>query len=431
MARAVGVDFGTTNSAIAILDEGHPPRLARFASREGETTTFRSILHFERDPAGGALRAAAGPRAIDAYMESEEEGRLVQSLKSFLASRLFSSTNVLGSAYRLEALIALILSELREAAEAQFGPLGDRVVVGRPVRFAEAQSDDDDALALARLEASFHNAGYREVVFEYEPVAAAYFYESQLDHDELIAIADFGGGTSDFSLLRVGPAQRASGAREEALLGTGGIPIAGDCFDGRMVRQLVAPRLGMGSEYRSMFGRMLRVPGWIYTHLQRWNHLSFLKTPRTLQILYDLRREAVESDSFEALIHLVQNDLGFQLYRSVEQSKLELSAAEHARFVFSDPPVEISEGVERGAFEAWIADDLAQIETCLDSLLEEAGLGTGDVDRVFMTGGSSFVPAVRELFARRFGKAKLRYGNELTSVANGLALRARELAPPG
>ena len=430
MARAVGIDFGTTNSAIAVVDDGDP-QLVRFPTRDGETSSFRSILFCEREQGARKLETAAGPRAIERYLEAAEDGRLFQSLKSFLASRLFSQTVVLGSVYRLEALIALILRDLREAAEAQFGPLGDRIVVGRPVHFANAEDEADEELALTRLRAAYHNAGFPEVVFEYEPVAAAYFYELRLDHDELILIADFGGGTSDFSLLRVGPSLRRGGARRDALLGTGGVAVAGDCFDGKIVRHVVAPRLGMGGHYQSLFGRVLRVPDWIYTHLQRWNHLSFLKSPRTMQMLYDLRREATEPECFDALIHIVQADRGFHLYRSVQAAKLELSAETRGHFSFVDDPVEITRDVERADFDCWIADELGSLESCLDELLGRAGVAEDAVDRVFMTGGSSFVPAVRGLFARRFGEDRIRSGSELTSVATGLALRATELGLAG
>jgi hypothetical chaperone protein len=427
MDRSIGVDFGTTNSAIAVCDAEGDPQLARFPTEAGDTTAFRSILYFERDPDGGPLISAAGPGAVAGYLEPQEEGRLMQSLKSFLASRLFSETGVLGSVFRLEALIALILRDLREAAEAQFGELGDRVVVGRPVHFANAVTPDDEELALRRLRAAFHNAGFGDVVFEYEPVAAAYFYEARLDHDELILIADFGGGTSDFSLLRVGPGVRGSD-REDALLGTEGVAVAGDCFDGQIVRHVVAPRLGQGGEYRSVFGRTLRIPEWIYSHLQRWHHLSFLKTRKTMQILADLRRGALDPERLDALIHVVRADLGFELYRSVQSAKLALSDAEQGAFSFENGPVVIREPMARSHFEQWIEPELSAIESCVDALLERTGVQSGGVDRVFLTGGSSFVPAVRRLFAGRFGSDKIRSGSELTSVATGLSLRARELS---
>ncbi len=424
--HAVGVDFGTTNSALAVAEPGDEPRLARFARAGGETDVFRSILYFERDPdAGGRLRELAGPRAIERWLDADEKGRLMQSLKSFLAARDFSATTVFGASYRIEALVSVVLRELRHEAEARLGPLGKRVVAGRPVRFAAQAGPEDETLALTRLRAAFHNAGFEDVVFEYEPVAAAYFYERRIDHDELIVIGDFGGGTSDFSLLRVGPGAR--GRRAEALLGNAGVALAGDAFDGRIVRAVVAPLLGYGTRYRSIFGRELSVPAWIYTHLQRWHHVSFLKSPRTLQILFDLCREALEPEKLEALLWLVRGDLGFSLHRSVEATKLALSGAARAPFRFVEPPVHAEADVARGDFEAWIGEDLAAIAACVDALLDKANVPPADVDRVFLTGGSSLVPAVRRLFAQRFGEPKLAGGNELTSVAGGLALRALEV----
>ncbi len=428
-ARAVGIDFGTTNSSLAVADGTGPATLARFAREAApDTDVFRSLLYFEREPdRGGRVREWAGPRAIERWLGAEEKGRLVQSLKSFLSARDFASTSIFGAAWRLEALIALALRELRRGAEERLGPLGSRVVAGRPVQFVGQTSRDDEALALSRLRAAYHNAGFDEVEFEYEPVAAAYHYSLGLARDELCLIGDFGGGTSDFSLCRVGPGVRGSAQRAEALLGTAGVGLAGDAFDGRIVREVVAPLLGLGTRYRSVFGRELVVPSWLYTHLQRWHHVSFLKSPRTLHLLHDLCREALEPERLEALRHLVRADLGFALYRGVEQSKLALSDAAFAEFRFDEPPVLIDAAVARADFEGWIAPELDALARCVDGLLAQTGITASEVDRVFLTGGSSLVPAVRELFAARFGAEKLRGGNELTSVASGLALRALEL----
>ena len=425
---AVGVDFGTTNSALSVVRDGSAPQLARFERGDGtHTETFRSILYFERPEAGAAV-ALAGPRAIERYLAADEPGRLMQSLKSFLASRDFASTSVFGSPYRLEVLIAIILRAQRSEAESDLGPLEGTIVVGRPVHFANQTQADGADFALARLRAAFRNAGFGEVVFEYEPVAAAYHYESRLDHDELILIADFGGGTSDFSLLRVGPTLRDPGQRQGALLATDGVALAGDAFDGRVVRNLVAPLLGMGTQYRSLFDRVLSVPTWIYAHLQRWHHFSLLKSPRTLKLLYELRKEALEPEKFDALIHLVENDLGFDLYRAVERTKLQLSSQATSEFRFVEPPVAVLGDVPRADFESWIAEEIAAIAGCVDRMLELAGVPAHEVDCVFMTGGSSLVPAVKALFDSRFGAERIHSGGELTSVANGLALRALELS---
>ncbi len=436
MARAFGIDFGTTNSALALAEGEGAPRLAQFARGGGKlTSTFRSVVYVERTPDGrdstsGGMRELAGPRAIARYLAVDEPGRLVQSLKSFLAARDFSATRIFEREYRLEALIAVLLRAMLSEAEKELGPVTGPVVVGRPVRFVSARSPDDETLALARLRAAFATAGVEDVVFEYEPIAAAYHYERTLDHDELILIGDFGGGTSDFSLLRVGPGARRErsegGAR--GVLGNSGVPVAGDVFDGRIVRASVAPALGLGSEFRSIFGTVLPVPRWIYGHLERWHHLSFLRTPRTLALLYDLQRDALEPARLEALIHVVRSDLGFPLHRAVERAKLSLTRDDATVLRFAHEPVKIETRIARADFENWIAPELQAIETCVDDLLAASSVAAGDVDRVFLTGGSSLVPAVRALFASRFGVDRVRAGDELVSVASGLALRALELA---
>jgi hypothetical chaperone protein len=426
MARAIGIDFGTTNSAVSVVRDGGHPALAHFRTPAGETPVFRSILYFdpERREENGRLVPAAGPQAMELYRESGGAGRLMQSLKSFLASRLFLSTNVYGTNLSLESLIGYVLCALRAGAEADLGDLGARAVVGRPVRFVHARSDEDETLALARLRAAFRTAGFSEIEFEYEPVAAAYHYELGLDHNELVLIGDLGGGTSDFCLLRVGPSVRREGRTR--VLGTDGVALAGDAFDGRVVRNLVAPQLGLGAEFRSIFGRVLPIPSWIYRHLERWHHFSQLRTPETLHLLHALRKESVEPGALDGLLHLVDHDLGFPLYGAIEAVKLKLSEAPIARFVFSDRPIEIDEPLARLDFEEWIGGELQAIENAVTRLLAHSGVADVDVDCVFLTGGSSLVPAVRHIFERRFGKERLRAGAELTSVASGLALRALE-----
>ena len=427
---ALGLDFGTTNSAIALAGPDGRTRLALFAADDGETPTFRSVLYFDRDDDRGPVTIHAGPHAITHYLESEEhDGRLVQSLKSFLASRLFSATQIFGRRYRLENLIGELVAPLRREAAAFFGEPVEQAVVGRPVHFVGADDGEAEQLALTRLRASLTNAGFREVTFEYEPVGAAYHYEQGLERDELILIADFGGGTSDFSLLRVGPTW-AEGLqpRPDSILGHDGVGVAGDAFDGKIVRHRVAPLLGRGATFKSVFDRELPVPAWIYGHLERWHHVSFLKSRKTLQLLLDLHREAAEPERIAALLHIVQNDLGFLLYRATERAKRELSTQEETRFRLVHEDVGIDAAIEREEFEGWISEELDQIRGCVTRLLEGADLHERDVDRVFLTGGSSFVPAVRRIFEDRFGAERIRSGAELTSVANGLALRAREVA---
>jgi hypothetical chaperone protein len=426
MPYVVGLDFGTTNSAIAVATPDGPPALATFRGDDYLTTTFRSLLYFNPESLSpdGKPSPVAGPAAIQAYLAADTAGRLIQSMKSHLASRLFQQTQVFGHTYTLEELMAMIIRDLRSAAEAEFGAIGTSVVAGRPVHFSGARNEDDEAFALSRLRAALAQAGFEHIIFEYEPVAAAYEYERQLDHDELILIADFGGGTSDFSLMHVGPTMQRRGHAARDILGTDGVAIAGEAFDSKIVRQVIAPRLGQGSHYRSSFDRVLPVPSWLYTNLERWHYLSFLKSTRTLQMLAEIRTKALEPEKVAALLHVIDQDLGYHLYRAVEQTKMDLSEKEVSRLVFHDAALAIEAPVTRAQFEAWIAAEIQAIAACIDRLMERTGVSCGDVGHVFMTGGSSFVPAVRRLFEERFGAARLRSGDELTSVAKGLALRA-------
>ncbi len=294
------------------------------------------------------------------------------------------------------------------------------------MRFVGAETDEDSEYAVSRLRTAFEIAGYESVDFEMEPVGAAYHYESTLDHDELILIGDFGGGTSDFSLLVVGPGVRRRGRSARDFLGNSGVGIAGDAFDAKIVRNLVSPRLGAGSQARSLNKVLPAVPNWVYFKLERWHHLSFLRTMPVLNMLRTTLATAFEPDQIEALIHLIEDDLGYHLHAAVQRVKCKLSQASEAEFCFVDGRMEIRATVTRHEFESWVSEEVAAIEGCIDGLLESSGVAPSDVDAVFLTGGSSFVPAVRRLFDVRFGADRVRSGNEFTSVARGLALKAAD-----
>jgi hypothetical chaperone protein len=417
----LGLDFGTTNSAVAIVGPDGQPILATYADGAERTATFRSILYVDPEAPGESglpPRVSAGPAAIHAYLETGGRGRLIQSVKSHLASRRFTATSLFGVQYRLEDMIALLLRPLRLAAREQLGAAVDGpVTVGRPVRFAGAHAPEDDAFACDRLRHAVEQAGFGPVTFELEPLAAAHRYRQRLDHDELVLIGDFGGGTSDFSLVRLGPST-------SDILGVEGVARAGDAFDARLIRHVAAPGLGLGSLRRTPFGRELPMPTWIYEDVERWDRLSFLKTRETQETLRTLEHEALEPEKIAALRHLVEDDLGFHLHGAVERTKRALSVAAEADFAFRDPPVELAAHVARAAMEEWIAPELEAIAACVDCVLAAGGVAARDVDVVFLTGGSAFVPAVRAIFAERFGAERLRGGEELTTVATGLALRA-------
>ena len=220
-------------------------------------------------------------------------------------------------------------------------------MVGRPVRFVGADKDEDNGFAEDRLMAAFRLAGFESVEFELEPVAAAHYYESTLDHDELILIGDFGGGTSDFSLLRVGPDIRKRGRTPGDLLGNSGVGLAGDAFDAKIVRNLVSPAVGRGSSARSLNKVLPAVPNWVYSKLERWHHLSFLRTNQVINMLNSSIAEAFEPEKIVALIHLIKEDLGYDLHRAVQKVKCDLSVNAAAAFHFSDGVIEIQANVER------------------------------------------------------------------------------------
>jgi hypothetical chaperone protein len=368
----------------------------------------------------------AGPQAIRSYLRADPKGRFMQSIKSFLASRLFQRTHVFTRPYTLEDLIALIVRALRTAAETQFGDLGSAVVVGRPVHFAGAQQPEDEVLAIQRLRTALHASGFDQVTFEFEPVAAAYAYGRQLDHEEVVLIADCGGGTSDLSLLRITPSSDASTPGAHQVLGTDGVAIGGDTFDSMLVRHLVAPQLGWGMSYRAL-DKFLPVPNWLYSQLERWDHLWFLNTRSTLDLLHTIRSGAAEPEKIDQFMHVIRHELGYPLSKAVETTKFALTTHEASCLVFQEPPVALREGVARQTFETWIHPSLQAIEACIDRLLDRCQVASTAVDCVFLTGGSSFVPAIRDLFARKFDVTRLRSGGELTSVVRGLALRACSL----
>lgn len=283
-----GIDFGTTNSAVAMLQPGKELHLVRFSFRGEETQACRSVLYFEQSKAANGTRSVhgySGPGAIERYLDAIEKGRLIQSLKSHLSSRSLTGTEVFGRRHRLENLVSRIVSDLRKRAEEQFMRPVRKATVGRPVRFVGAESEEEDEFAVSRLREAFIAAGFEEVEFELEPVAAAFAYEATLKREELILIGDFGGGTSDFSLLRVGPEVRHRGRRAEDLLGNSGVGLAGDAFDARIVRKLVSPALGLHSEARSPNKLLPAVPAWVYSHLEHWHYLSFLRTNNVREIL--------------------------------------------------------------------------------------------------------------------------------------------------
>jgi hypothetical chaperone protein len=419
MDHFVGIDFGTTNTAIGLAARDGSVRLVGLPALggSGSTTTWPSVLFFD----AGAKEIIAGAPAIDRYADSGGDGRLVQSIKSHLASSSFTHTLILGKRWQLEDMIAVFLNGLRKVAGVE---LGRRCVIGRPVRYWGAEEAADDDRAITRMRAALAKAGFDDVVFAYEPVGAAARYAARLDHDELIVVADFGGGTTDFSVVRVGP--KVDPSSPGAVLASGGLGVSGDAFDARVIDAVVAPALGRGSSYTDEMGAESPVPSWLYGKLRRWHHLSFLKTPETLRLLERVARGSTAPERFDRLVRVVHDDLGLPLHHAVERAKVELSGRATGTLKVG-AGVDLEAAIARPDFEGWIGEDLDAIDGVLGRVLDEAGVAGKDVDRVFATGGSSLVPAVRARLGARFGAGKLVGGEELTSVAWGLAACARSI----
>jgi hypothetical chaperone protein len=413
MPPAIGIDFGTTNSVVAISR----PDGTLATLLHGSEETFRSVLCFWAEARGGALRHAAGPAAIEAYLEDPLASRLIMSMKSYLASRSFSETRIFGRPFGLEPLIALFLRELLAPFAAELE--GARVVVGRPVRFVGEHAEEDALLAETRLRAAFAAAGLPEVEVALEPAAAGHRFAAGLDRPAVVLVGDFGGGTSDFSLLRFDPGPPA----RVTPLGHAGVGIAGDALDYRIIQRVVAPRLGSRDFYRVM-GKPLPIPPAWFTSFARWHQLSLMRAPKVLRDIAQVARTADHPERLHHLIRLIEEEAGYALYRAVSAVKAALSSADRAVLDFRHEDFAVEAEIRREDFETWIAPEMSRMEAAVEAALAGAGISASAVDRVFLTGGTSLVPAVRAIFERRFGAERILGGGEFTSVAEGLALMA-------
>ena len=411
MIKSIGIDFGTTNSVVALLHADGTVTTARHAAGDTLVDVFRSILCFwtEEGPGRQILHHAAGPEAITAYLDEPLDSRLIMSMKTFLAQKSFTETRIFGRPFTLERLIGRFLAAL--LAQVEVPP---RVVVGRPARFAGDFADD--GLGAARLRGAYAEAGLPEVTLALEPEAAGAHFAQSLTAPATVLIGDFGGGTSDFSVLRFEPGRHGG----VTPLGHAGIGIAGDVFDFRIIDRMIAPLLGKGDSYTIM-GKRLPVPPEYYSGFARWHLLSLMRTPRTLRSIAEVTRTAEHPERLRHLVALIEDELGYALYQAVSTAKAALSTAESTELRFAHRDFAVERTVTRADFEAWIADDLKRLGATVDQALATAGVPHAAVDQVFLTGGTAFVPAVRRLFADRFGTARLSGGGEFVSVAEGLA----------
>ncbi len=406
-----GVDFGTSNSAVA-LSTGEVLKV------ETSGRLSRSVLFFPEDT-GEVL--AGGP-AIERYLE-DNAGRFIQSMKTWLPSSTFTRTQVRNRTLLLEDLIAVFLKSLRTRAMESLGKDLDEVVMGRPARFSiDPQAD---AFAQERLKKAAELAGFTQVSFLIEPIAAALAYEATLKRDELVLVADFGAGTSDLTLMWLGPTRRVKAERRGDVVASSGVYVGGDRFDAAIMKHKLLPYFGQGSTYEVGFKRM-PIPTYVLSRLLSWNEMSLIREKSTRELIDQMLKTSDSKDAIAALHDLVMYNLGYRLYRAIEQAKVELSTKKKATVVFSDERVHIEEEVTRAEFDRFCTPLIDELEVCTDELLARAPKDLR-IDSVFLTGGSSQIPAVRALFARKFGEDRLRTADAFTSVVEGLG-RASDLA---
>ena len=376
MANACGVDFGTSNSTVGWVRPGE----ALMLPLEDGKVTLPSVVFFNVDDDDVSYGRAALAEYLAGY-----EGRLMRSLKSLLGTNLMEGqTEVGGRALPFKMLLSQFIGELKHRAESAAGRKFESVVLGRPVHFV----DDDataDKLAEDTLAGIARSVGFRNIAFQYEPIAAAFDYESQIDREELVLIADIGGGTSDFSLVRLSPERAKNEERLGDILATGGVHIGGTDFDKYLSLNAVMPLLGYGSQLQSG----AEIPSSYYFNLATWHTINQAYTKKMQAQLGELVRDAREQDKLLRLQNLIEDRAGHWLAIQVEEGKIGLSDAECVQLELDrlHPPLTLD--LQRAIFDEAIGHLVGSIEQTVNRLLADAGLSADQIDTVFFTGGSS------------------------------------------
>ncbi|MCM2279597.1 MAG: Hsp70 family protein [Oligoflexia bacterium] len=418
------IDFGTSNSLLGAAGPGGPGGFAPLDPDAPDPAILRSLLYFPN-----ARELYFGERALREFGARDHSGRFIRSIKKQLPSRSFIGTYVENRPFNLEDLIALLLSEMRKRANAHFGDDVTRVVLGRPARFAP--DEGDDRYAQERLERAARHAGFKEIEFLPEPVAAALGYDpegAQARDEELVLAADFGGGTSDFTVYRL----RDGRFHASDVLAMGGLSVAGDALDSALMRHRISPYFGTGVRYQVPFGsNVLTMPTHLMERICHPGEISLLRKQDTMEFFRNVRQWSLGEDDRERidrLFTLLNDQLGLPLFEKIEGVKKALSAGDDALFDFDYPEIRIREKIRRKEFEAYAENPLEAIVRTLDETLADGGIAPERIDRVLCTGGTAKVPWLRDALTRRFGAEKLHDLDPFRGVARGLMVRAGELA---
>jgi hypothetical chaperone protein len=416
--EAYAIDFGTSNSLLAAVSRERVQTDVPIDPGAPDPSVFRSILYLVN-----RYECYFGERALTEYVARGNEGRLLRSLKRFLPAADFTATYVGAQAFTLEDLIGSLLRQLREQANRVFDVDVTRALLGRPARF----SDDlaADRLAEDRLRRAAHIAGFVHVDFCAEPVAAAHDFARDERREQLVLVGDFGGGTSDFSVVRLSP--RAFSDAD--VLAIGGVSVAGDVLDSALMSSKVARHFGAHVRYRVPFGsNILHMPKSLLARLSTPAEIGLLRKADALEFVRNLRAWSLSDEDagcIDNLLTLIEDGLGFRVFEAIERAKRELSSADAAQIQFRYPSLEFREPVRRGEFEASIAQPVTAIFACLDDTLKRAGLAAEQIDVVCLTGGTGRVPLIAERISHTFARARIHRLRSLHAVVQGLGERAR------
>ncbi|SHG95269.1 Hsp70 family protein [Massilia sp. CF038] len=415
MANACGVDFGTSNSTVGWVAPQAPANGSRLLALEDGKPTLPSVVFFNADDD----EVSYGRAALAGYLAGYD-GRLMRSLKSLLGTSLIDGqTEVGGRALPFRLLLAQFIGELKRRGELAAGREFTSAVFGRPVFFID-DSKEADQLAQDTLEGIAHAVGFKHVDFQFEPIAAAFDYESQISSEQLVLIADIGGGTSDFSLVRLAPERIARADRRDDILATGGVHIGGTDFDKYLSLSSVMPLLG----YQSLLNNNSAIPSSYYFNLATWHTINLAYTKKTWTQLADVARDAREPAKLARLQRLIDERAGHWLAMKVEEGKIALSAEQQVPLSLErlSPPEHVV--LQRAEFEDAIAHLVGAVEQTVLKLLTDAGVGPDAVDTVFFTGGSSGVRMLRERIGALLPQARKVEGDLFGSIGSGLALDA-------
>lgn len=411
--RACGLDFGTSNSAIGIVRDGAP----LLAPVENDATLIPSAVFFDYETRG---RILFGAEAVRTYI-GQTEGRLMRALKSILGSPLIDETTALGhKKVALTEVVEIFIRHLKGRAEAFSDAEISAVVHGRPVRFID-RDDEADAKAQSVLDRIVRRAGFRDVAFVYEPIAAAYHYEETATSEETVLIADIGGGTSDFTVIRIGPERRKRSDRREDILSNDGVRVGGTDFDTLLSLDAVMPELGLGT---FLFEKNLPMPKALYFELATWPTINFAYTHKNERELKTLVADSREPEKTQRLLKTIRHRLGHRIAFAVEDIKIALSNVEDASIALDFLERGLAICTTRHRFERSVREKTGQLHATALRCIASAGLKTNAIDTIFFTGGSSLVPAVRNAITRAAPEARIATRSDFLSVALGLTREA-------